>query len=219
MTLFTVSLLVVPLILDGAMMVWSYYLPYQLITIYLAWCGLVHLKKNPNLFDEFNFMWIYKKILVCTIIFGIMIIIEDTVVIFSFDVYSDIMVKINNRSISEDILSIVYAVYALKFCYKVQNISVNQSLDTTDSNTSISLDSTEELFYDFSKFYNLTNREQEIFRLLLSDKTNLEISEELYISIGTVKTHIHNIFQKADVTRRNQLISKYRDFNSHIINT
>ena len=219
LTLFAVSLLVVPLILDGAMMVWSYYLPYQLITIYLAWCGLVHLNKNPNLFDEFNFMWIYKRILVCTIIFGIMIIIEDTVVIFSFDVYSDIMVKINNRSISEDILSIVYVVYALKFCYKVQNISVNQSLDTTDSNTSISLDSTEELFYDFSKFYNLTNREQEIFRLLLSDKTNLEISEELYISIGTVKTHIHNIFQKADVTRRNQLISKYRDFNSNLINT
>ena len=218
-TLFTVSSLVIPLLLDGAMMVWSYYLPYQLVTIYLGYCGLKHLKVNTNLCDQNKFMCIYKRILALSIIFSILIIIEDTVIISSYDVYSDIMVKINNRSISEDILSMIYAVYAIKFCYNVQNPVLNQSLDSTVSNISVGLDSNDELFYVFYKFYNLTNREQEIFRLLLDDKTNQEISEELFISIGTVKTHIHNIFQKVDVTRRNQLISRYRNFNIEVTNT
>lgn len=44
-----------------------------------------------------------------------MILAEDTIVIFSFDVYSDIMVKINNRSFSEDMMSILYSAYALVY--------------------------------------------------------------------------------------------------------
>lgn len=143
-----------------------------------------------------------------------MIVIEDTVVIFTYDVYSDILVKINNRSISEDILSVIYSIYTLRYCYNIQNLNVNQSLDTSSTNTSTSLISTDDLFYDFSKFYSLTNREQEIFRLLLNKKSNNQISEELYISIGTVKTHIHNIFQKVDVGKRDQLFGKYKDFNN-----
>ena len=219
LTLFTVSLLVVPLILDGAIMVWSYYLPYQLISIYLAVCGLKHLKNNPHLFEESKFLSMYKNILVYTAMLCIMIIIEDTVVIFSYDVYSNILVKIHNRSISEDILSIIYAFYAIRYCYKVQNLAVNQSLDTSSTNTLECVESIDTLFYDFCKFYSLTNREQEIFKLLLNDKTNQEISDELFISIGTVKTHIHNIFQKVDVARRNQLVSKYRDFSIEVTNT
>lgn len=61
LTLFTVTLLVVPLILDGAIMVWTYYLPYQLISIYIAWCGLKYLNNNSDIFDELNMMCMYKK--------------------------------------------------------------------------------------------------------------------------------------------------------------
>ena len=63
LTLFTSSLLVIPLILDGAVMVWSYYLPYQLISIYIAYSGLIYLKNNSDLFKEFSLMHIYIKIL------------------------------------------------------------------------------------------------------------------------------------------------------------
>lgn len=218
LTLFTVSLLVIPLILDGAVMVWSYYLPYQLISIYIAYSGLKHLKSNSDLFKEFPLMCIYKKILIYTFIFSVIIIIEDTLVIFSFDVYSNLMVKINNRSISENILSIIYSIYAIKYCHISFNSSYN-NLPLTNSKSIHELNTNTDAIYKFSSFYNLTKREQEILIFLLDSKTNQEISDLLFISIGTTKTHIHNIFQKVDISKRNQLILKYNEFQNNIINS
>lgn len=217
LTLLTVSLFVIPLILDGAVMVWSYYLPYQLISIYLGIIGIKHLKHNPDLLKDSFSMSIYKNILICTVIFSLLIIIEDTVVIFSYDVYSDLLVKINNRSISEDILSIIFAVYAIKYCNKKLSLTSKEILEGFDFNTPTNLENNSNLFYEFSSVYNLTKREQEIFKLLLQDKTNQEISDELFISIGTVKTHIHNIFQKVDVSRRAQLINCYKNYQNEVL--
>lgn len=53
--------------------------------------------------------------------------------------------------------------------------------------------------------YGLTRREEELLKLLLDHKTNREISEELTISIGTVKTHVHHIYEKIGVTSRKEL--------------
>ncbi len=53
----------------------------------------------------------------------------------------------------------------------------------------------------------LTAREQEVLQLILSGKSNREISEDLFISENTVKTHARNIFSKYDVGSRAELIS------------
>ena len=52
----------------------------------------------------------------------------------------------------------------------------------------------------------LTTREEEILRLLASGGTNKDIGQALFISEKTVKCHVHNIFQKLNVTRRLQAI-------------
>ena len=67
-------------------------------------------------------------------------------------------------------------------------------------------------FYLFCHEYQFTVREQNIFRLLLKNKNYSEISEELYISIGTAKAHIHNIFIKAEVKKRSRLIALFEKF-------
>ncbi|XMB86956.1 LuxR C-terminal-related transcriptional regulator [Mycoplasmatota bacterium WC44] len=54
----------------------------------------------------------------------------------------------------------------------------------------------------------LTKREKEIARLLLLDKTNLDICSELHISINTLKTHNKNIYRKLGVSNKTE-ISKY----------
>lgn len=56
--------------------------------------------------------------------------------------------------------------------------------------------------------YNFTEREQEVAELVLSCKSNEEISQELYISIVTVKKHISSILKKVNVKNRPQFIKK-----------
>ena len=48
----------------------------------------------------------------------------------------------------------------------------------------------------------LTNREKEIFDLLIQNKTSKEIADTLYISEKTVRNHISNVMQKRDVKGR-----------------
>ncbi len=62
-------------------------------------------------------------------------------------------------------------------------------------------------------FYNAVNisgREQELIPYLIEGRSNKEISEALYISPNTVKTHVRNIYRKAGVSNRLQLLSKIR---------
>lgn len=61
--------------------------------------------------------------------------------------------------------------------------------------------------------YDLTEREAEILQLILSGKSNQEISEALYITVGTVKAHVHSIFGKLEVSRRSQLISRFMELD------
>jgi DNA-binding NarL/FixJ family response regulator len=51
-----------------------------------------------------------------------------------------------------------------------------------------------------------TAREREILRLLATGGTNRDIAEALFISEKTVKTHLHHIFRKLNVTRRLQAV-------------
>ncbi len=55
---------------------------------------------------------------------------------------------------------------------------------------------------------NLTRRETEILSLLAEGLSNKEIAEKLFVSPGTVKTHLKNIFKKLGVKRRMEAVKK-----------
>jgi DNA-binding NarL/FixJ family response regulator len=63
--------------------------------------------------------------------------------------------------------------------------------------------------------FDLTNREIEILKALASGLSNYAISEKLFLSEKTVKTHTHNIFRKMEVKTRTQAVMKAMEF--HII--
>lgn len=57
----------------------------------------------------------------------------------------------------------------------------------------------------------LSKRELEVFDLVLKGYTNEQISEELWISINTVKKHLRNMYEKLGVSNRTSLIYKLKE--------
>lgn len=61
-----------------------------------------------------------------------------------------------------------------------------------------------------SSRYGLTRRETDVILLLMKGYNNQEISEELFIGLSTVKTHIGNIYSKLQVSSRTEMLRKLR---------
>lgn len=53
--------------------------------------------------------------------------------------------------------------------------------------------------------YGISKRERDIIREICNGLTNQQIADKLFISLQTVKDHIHNIFRKVNVSNRVQL--------------
>jgi LuxR family maltose regulon positive regulatory protein len=58
---------------------------------------------------------------------------------------------------------------------------------------------------------SLTERELEVLRLVAAGLSNRQIAEQLIVSLGTTKSHIHHIFGKLDVSSRTEAAARARD--------
>ena len=61
--------------------------------------------------------------------------------------------------------------------------------------------------------YGLTEREQDVIRLILQGSSTTEIAESLVVSVNTVQQHLKSIFDKTGVRSRRDLVA--RVFFSH----
>ena len=60
----------------------------------------------------------------------------------------------------------------------------------------------------FAAEHNLTAREAEVLELLFQGRSSSQIAEELVISTNTVKRHTYNLYRKAGVSNRYELLYK-----------
>lgn len=99
-------------------------------------------------------------------------------------------------------LSISYILPALLYLnrYLKKDIRENPSLE--EKGTTL-----QQVFEE----YNISKREQEVIDLISRGKSNLEISDRLYISLSTVKLHIHSIYRKLNIKNRVQLSNFIRN--------
>jgi len=75
--------------------------------------------------------------------------------------------------------------------------------------TNKSLSDTAKISENFSDF-SLSKREIEVLQHISDGLSNNEISEKMFVSNNTIKTHIKNIYSKLDVKNRIQAIKKVR---------
>lgn len=80
----------------------------------------------------------------------------------------------------------------------------SESLQATDTNIAMLFESQAR---QLQREFGLTERETEICALLLAGRSRPFIRDELFISLNTVHTHAHNIFQKCEVKSQQELMS------------
>lgn len=191
----------IPLLPNSAFKVWLYYLGNQVFLLYLGfYCWRGTKKDLPELNKGY-----LKKLAVICLLFSILIVIEDSFVIFNVDQYSSLTTKIYNRSISEDIFSIVVCLLMVHFFLKVRQ--VQEEISTEEQEEAV-------LIQRFCHAHQFTQRETEVFELLLFHRTNQEIADQLFLSLGTVKTHVHNIFIKLDIKKRTQIFPLFEEYQA-----
>ena len=120
--------------------------------------------------------------------------------------------RLSERIFCEDMYSVILSYWCLTQCYDVIKNKLNTAVLPVNMSSALPKDRYDSAKEEFAQKLGLTKREREILDLLLKDMTNQEISGELVISLGTVKTHVHNILQKAEVTKRTQLMEQFRNF-------
>lgn len=74
------------------------------------------------------------------------------------------------------------------------------------------IDSREKLFVSGDLILEmLSNRELEVLRLLAAGLSNRQIALQLVLSLGTVKSHLHNIYSKLEARNRAQAVDRARE--------
>lgn len=95
---------------------------------------------------------------------------------------------------------IIWFIMALISILTVHQASKNSVVETGTDMYSVKTE--EDALTELKAEYQITDREIDIFRMILQGKTNKEIGEELFIGDATVKTHIHNLLKKLSASNR-----------------
>ena len=69
----------------------------------------------------------------------------------------------------------------------------------------------QDVLAEYPELSTLSPKEMEVFELLLTDKTMVQIAGDLYISLSAVHFHCKNIYKKLDVCSRRQFLITYRN--------
>ncbi|MEQ9091575.1 MAG: LuxR C-terminal-related transcriptional regulator [Balneola sp.] len=63
------------------------------------------------------------------------------------------------------------------------------------------------------RYLRISERELEVLELVAQGLSNKQISEKLFVSINTTKTHLSHLYEKLEVKRRTQAVEKAKSLN------
>lgn len=136
--------------------------------------------------------------------------IEDTfmLVVWNPDIQSSqFLYYMSERNFSENFGFIIFSILCLRDAAKTLRLRYYEP-PTSDS-SSYARTWADNQMQTYARVHGLTPREKEILGYVIDGLDNRNIASELQLSVGAVKTHVHNICKKANKTSRDSLI---RDF-------
>lgn len=217
----SVFLFTIPAIQNQNMLFYGMYLaPCEAYYFGLSLYALRKLKPLPEskLFQEF------RRVLLIIACFAVIIFAEDFITSWNYGFFTEFqgftdptlgIAYIKECSFSESILQLILAGFVIYVGGRALVSALRAELQTLAGAPSPSQQEVECDDLDgFATQIGLSPREREVLPLLLENRSMQQISEQLYISLGTVKYHTHNVYQKAGVGDRTQLIDKFSCFSS-----
>lgn len=191
---------------EGPLQQWLYYTMRQVFLFYTYGYALYAYYRSKDATYRLR-LEKYKKPLFITIALTVLVLIEDTavIIVLPMNLYpSWLQLYLSERNFSENLLVVFFAVILVKNAIDVLSIRIKEAPVQDEVND---LDRhIEELMPFFREENKLSAREGEVLRLVILGKSNQEIASELFLAVGTVKAHVHNILVKTGQKSRDDLI-------------
>lgn len=198
------SLASIALIPEGSLQQWVYYSVRTFCVLgSLIYLAAAHARlpegRIKTMLDKQKWaLWIFIGL-------DLLVILEDAIVILILPASGDLRdLYLSERNFSENLFALAFAVFTLREAVKALSVRIREA--PTPQNTTNLDRAIAEHMPHYKEKVGLSNRESEVMALVVEGKTNQEIAGELYLALGTVKTHVHNIMKKAGAESREALI-------------
>ncbi|NHM13618.1 LuxR family transcriptional regulator [Eggerthellaceae bacterium zg-886] len=205
------DLLIVVFMEGGPVRQWLF---YSMRELFLVWCFAFLLYTYYS--DRSSCMrkalvGRQKGLILLVGVIACFIVAENTYVILLWQPAQEVMdsglpLYISERNFSENALVVVFGVLAIRHAVEALRLRHIEPPVPSSENQERYVVLSVALFSDK---WGLTARERDVLKGIVDGKDNQNIASELNLALGTVKAHTHNIFKKANVATRQDLLRKF----------
>lgn len=191
---------------------------FGLAYAYLKWSRSTDMPYRERLGKQrsrYFFLWV---LLAC-------ILIEDWWIILASPIPSPdsgwLTLYLSERNFSENVMMLFVAYHVIRGSLKTLALRFNapptaaavqptlsrasQDQREPDKKTADLKRHIEDALPAYATAHNLSKREREVLAMVIEGMDNRTIAQELFLSEGTIKTHVHNIMVKTETRTRNEL--------------
>lgn len=201
--------LTILLIPAGPLQQWSYYTLRQVFSYFVFGYALYSYYRTHDKHYRLRLAR-FKRPLRITLALVTLILIEDTLNILILPANAHptwLPLYLSERNFSENALMIFFAYLLVRSAFNVLSIRLKEA--PVESEVDDLERHVNEQMPQFRESHKLSAREAEVLKLVMLGRTNQEIADELFLALGTVKTHVHNILKKCGQKSREALITYF----------
>ena len=170
---------------------------------YLRWrrsTDMPYRERLGKLRSRYLFLWV---LLAC-------ILVEDWWIILASPIpapdSSWLTLYLSERNFSENVMMLFVAYHVIRGSLRTLALRFNAPPEASETGGNQDLTRhIEDTLPAYASAHNLSKREREVLAMVIEGKDNRSIANELFLSEGTIKTHVHNIMRKTDTRTRDEL--------------